>query len=221
MTLLVTARLRLVPFCDDHVAGLNVLNADPEVMRYISGRPETLDETVAVVERVKRRWSTFGYSWWSFIDQGSGEIVGAGALQHLRRDVRPEPDPACPLEIGWRLRRDCWHQGLASEAARAMTGFAFDTLHVDELYAVCDPANIASARVMQRLGMQDLGLQTWYGKHLATYQTSAGQWLAAREASQAPSASASADKSAATRSNSPSCQASIGAPAPRSSGRGT
>ena len=180
MAILVTARLTLVPFSDDHVQGLNAMNADPEVMRYISGRPETMDETAAVVCRVKRRWAEFGYSWWSFIERESGKIVGAGALQNLRRDATPEPDPGCPLEIGWRLRRDCWHRGMATEAALAMAGFAFDTLRADELYAVCDPENLASARVMERLGLQPCGLQTWYAKPLSTYRISALQWQAAR-----------------------------------------
>ena len=178
MTILTTARLRLVPFCEAHVPGLNAMNADPEVMRYISGQPETLAETVAVVERIQRRWATFGHGWWSFLDLASGEVVGAGAVQHLRRVPAPEPDPACPLELGWRLRRDHWHRGLASEAAQAMASFAFDGLQAAELLAVCDPANLASANVMKRLGMQHLGLQTWYGKPLTTYQIDARQWAA-------------------------------------------
>ncbi len=176
MTLLTTTRLRLEPFTDDHVAGLNALNSDPEVMRYISGRAETLDETLAVVERVKQRWLEFGYSWWSFMERSSGEIVGAGCLQNLRREATLLPDPACPLELGWRLRRDHWRQGLATEAAQAIASFAFDDLHADELYAVCHPDNTASANVMKRLGLQYRGLQTWYGKNVATYQTTAGQW---------------------------------------------
>ena len=176
MTLLITSRLRLEPFTDGHVDGLNTMNADPEVARYLSGRPETLDETIVFVERVKRRWIEFGYSWWSFIEQASGELVGAGCVQNLRRNDTPEPDPTCPLEIGWRLRRDRWHQGLATEAARAMAAFAFDSLHADELHAVCDPANTSSANVMERLGMQYGGLQTWYGRELATYRTTAVQW---------------------------------------------
>jgi RimJ/RimL family protein N-acetyltransferase len=69
---------------------------------------------------------------------------------------------------------------LASEAAHAIAGFAFDKLRADELYAVCDPENLASARVMKRLGMQDLGLQTWYGKRLATHRVSAREWRLAR-----------------------------------------
>jgi RimJ/RimL family protein N-acetyltransferase len=177
MTVLTTARLRLVPFADDHVDGLHALNSDLEVMRYISGRPETLEETIAVVERVKQRWLKFGYSWWSFMDHVSGELVGAGCLQNLRREATSAPDPGCPLEIGWRLRRDRWGQGLATEAAQAIATFAFNELQAAELYAVCDPANAASANVMKRLGMTFRGHQKWYGKNLATYQTTSDDWL--------------------------------------------
>lgn len=180
MTILTTLRLSLVPFTIADVNGLNALNSDPEVMRYISGRPETLEETIAVVERVERRWQEHGYSWWSFKDRASGEIVGAGAVQNLRREASPTPDLACPLELGWRLRRDHWKRGLASEAARAMADFAFDTLRAETLYAVCDPANAASARVMVRLGMESQGLQTWYGKSLSTYRITSAQWNSSR-----------------------------------------
>jgi RimJ/RimL family protein N-acetyltransferase len=102
MTILITARLRLEPFDLSHVDGLLAMNSDPEVMRYISGRPETREETLAVVERVQARWREFGYSWWSFVDVASGQVVGAGCIQNLRRAESPSPDPACPLEIGWR-----------------------------------------------------------------------------------------------------------------------
>jgi RimJ/RimL family protein N-acetyltransferase len=177
MTTLTTDRLTLVPFTDDHLDALNTLNSDPEVMRYLSGRPETREETVAVIGRVKQRWTEFGYSWWSFIDKDSGLIIGAGALQNLRREATAHPDPACPLEIGWRLRRDYWNRGLATEAAHAIAGFAFNTIQAEEVYAVCHPDNVASARVMQRLGMQYAGLQIWYGKTVVTHQVTSQLYL--------------------------------------------
>jgi len=178
MTILTTARLRLEPFELKHVDGLHAMNSDPEVMRYITGRPETREETLAVVERVQTRWRELGYSWWSFVEFASGEVVGAGCIQNLRRTEAPQPDPGCPLEIGWRLRRDRWHQGLASEAAIAMAGFAFGPLAARDLYAVCDPENAASAAVMRRLGMDALGLETWYGRSLQAYRTTAERWAA-------------------------------------------
>ncbi|HEY9064730.1 MAG TPA: GNAT family N-acetyltransferase [Burkholderiaceae bacterium] len=181
MTLLTTSRLRLEPFAEGHLAGLNKMNSDPEVMRYLAaGRPETLEETRAIIERVMKRWAEVGYSWWALVERETDEVVGAGAVQNLRREATALPDLACPLEIGWRLRRDRWGLGLAVEAARSMGDFAFEELNAPGLLAVCDPANTASANVMKRLGMQEAGIQRWYGKDLLTYRIGAEQWRSAR-----------------------------------------
>jgi RimJ/RimL family protein N-acetyltransferase len=171
MTVLTTARLRLEPFNDTHLEGLHAVNADPEVMRYITGRPETLEETSDVIERVKARWAQWGFSWWVFIERASGQIIGAGCIQHLARD------PANPLEIGWRLRRDKWRQGLAFEAAVEMAAFAFDSIRTGLLCAVCDPDNIASAGVMKKLGMRYRGLETWYDRGMSTFEITRDEWL--------------------------------------------
>ena len=109
------------------------------------------------------------------MELGSGEIVGAGCIQHLRQDG-DDPDPTCPLEIGWRLRRDRWHRGLASEAARAMGDFAFRVLAAERLYAVCHPQNTASESVMKRLGMRCRGLEQWYARDVTTYEVTRPEW---------------------------------------------
>jgi RimJ/RimL family protein N-acetyltransferase len=172
MTILLTPRLRLEPFDDAHFDGLYAMNSQPEVMRYITGRPETEEETRAAIARVKARWAEWGYSWWAFIERATGALVGAGAIQHLNRDA------SAPLEIGWRLPPAQWGKGLASEAAEHMAAFAFDALKPAELLAVCDPDNTASARVMQRLGMRYRGLELWYEHDCATYVVTADEWRA-------------------------------------------
>jgi RimJ/RimL family protein N-acetyltransferase len=182
MTILTTARLRLEPMADAHLDGLNAMNADPEVMRYISGEAETREDTQAMIDRVKKRWAEFGYSWFTFFEIETGEIVGAGCVQNLRREASPNADPTCPLELGWRLRRDRHGRGYASEAAFAMGDWAFDTFEPPELLAVCDPANTASSNVMRRLGMHDRGLQRWYGKQMTTFGIAADEWRANKAA---------------------------------------
>ena len=109
-------------------------------------------------------------------------MVGAGCLQNLRREMQPLPDLDCPLEIGWRLRREHWGRGYASEAAIAIADHAFDAFKPDELLAVCEPENAASAGVMKRIGMQHVGLQRWYGQEMTTYRVGAQEWRAARAA---------------------------------------
>jgi RimJ/RimL family protein N-acetyltransferase len=57
------------------------------------------------------------------------------------------------VEVGWRLRRDQWSNGYATEAARAAVAFAFDELALEEIVSMTTAANELSRRVMERLGM--------------------------------------------------------------------
>jgi RimJ/RimL family protein N-acetyltransferase len=99
----------------------------------------------------------------------------------LRREAALPEDllslQANPLEIGWRLHPDFWGRGFATEAAFGMATFAFNRFPIDELLAVRHPENVSSQRVMARLGMQNRGLQHWYGTLLATHALSRDGWL--------------------------------------------
>lgn len=172
MTVLHSARLRYEPMNEDHFDGLRVLNGDPEVMRHISDRPETAEETHATIARVQARWREHGHAWWCLIEVDTGELVGAGCIQHLGHD------PANPLEIGWRLRPDRWGRGYAIEAAERMARFAFDELGAPLLRAICAPENVKSARVMERLGMRACGHETWHERDVLAYEIERTTWLA-------------------------------------------
>ncbi|MFO1413884.1 MAG: GNAT family N-acetyltransferase [Burkholderiales bacterium] len=182
MTPLHTKRLRLEPFAEAHLDGLHDMNRRPEVMQYITGHPETREQTAASIARVRRCWVVLGTSWWAFVEPVSGRIAGAGCIQYARREAALPDDLASlranPLEIGWRLHPDFWHQGLASEAAARMAGFAFEALGTPVLIAVREPANVASGRVMDRLGMRYRGMETWYGVSLATHELAREDWNA-------------------------------------------
>lgn len=181
MTILHTARLRLEPFGAPHLDGLHAMNQIAEVMRYLSGQPETREQTAAGIARVQRCWAAWGTSWWAFIEPASGRVAGAGCIQFARREAELPADllslRSNPLEIGWRLHPDFWHQGLATEAAQRMAAFAFDDLAAPELIAVRDPDNAASERVMGRLGMKYRGMERWYGRPVATHALSREGWL--------------------------------------------
>lgn len=170
MTILITSRLRLEPIDDHHFDGLHAMNRRPEVMRFISGEPETPEGTRRMIDVVKGRWAQYGFSWWAFIEQDTGMLVGAGCIQYLGRD------PANPHEIGWRLVPERWGNGLASEAAQAMAAFAFESLEAPTLVAVCLPQNTGSARVMERLGLRYRGLEDWYERPHATWELTRADW---------------------------------------------
>ena len=182
MTILHTSRMRLEPFAQRHLDGLSAMNQKPEVMRYISGVPETREQTAASIDRVQRVWAALGTSWWAFIETDSDQIVGAGCIQYARRERELPSDLETlrqnPLEIGWRLHPDYWHQGLATEAALRMASFAFDTLGAAELIANRHPENTSSARVMERLGMRYRGIERWYGSDWVTHIAYREDWRA-------------------------------------------
>jgi RimJ/RimL family protein N-acetyltransferase len=180
MTTLQTDRLRLEPFAEQHLEGLHAMNSLPEVMRYLGGQPESREQTQAVIARVQRCWASWGTSWWALIEVTSDRVIGAGCIQYLRREAAPPTDldslTSNPLEIGWRLHPDYWHQGFATEAAQAMASFAFDKFQLSELMAVRYPENIDSGRVMDRLGMRFRGFEHWYGMSVAAHVISREEW---------------------------------------------
>lgn len=150
MFTLTTERLLLEPLQKErHWDGFRAMNSDPEVMRYITGpSTETEEQTEASLARVAERWKEWGYSWFAMIERATGEVIGAACLQHLERDR------AKPHEIGWRLRRDRWGRGYATEAAAAIVHHAFTAMDVPFLVAVAHQDNAGSIGVMKKLGMR-------------------------------------------------------------------
>lgn len=96
------------------------------------------------------------------IEKGSGDLIGAVCVQHVATVEE------APLEVGWRMRPVAHGKGYATEAGKAAMQFAFDHLKADLVLAVADRENIASHKVMQRLGMTLRGTETHYGVPMTT-----------------------------------------------------
>lgn len=124
------------------------MNADPEVRRYF---PSVLDAEQAGTEagRCRDAIAQRGWGMWALEIPGAFRFAGFVGLNAPHYDA-----PFIPaVEIGWRLTRAAWGQGFATEAAQAALEFAFDRLALREVIAIAVPANAASLRVMERLGM--------------------------------------------------------------------
>ena len=164
MNTIITPRLRLEPFKNSHFEDLYYLNSDFQVMRYITGRSMSLDETIEHMALVKKNWAKLGFSSWSFIEKETNEFIGTGGIQHIEFNSKN------PIEIGWRLKTTKWHRGFATEAAKFMTQFIFDTVDIQCLYALCHLENKLSEKVMQRLGMSYGGVERWYNLDVSVYK---------------------------------------------------
>jgi RimJ/RimL family protein N-acetyltransferase len=141
-----------------------VLHSDPEVMRYLPGGvPRTREQSAGTLRYLVEHGEYYGYSFEAVCDIATGALMGHVGLHKLYGAV----------EVGYALGRAYWGQGYATEAAHAMLSFGFETVGLEEIIALAYAENVASQRVMQRLGMTHAGeTDAYYNARLVLYRLS-------------------------------------------------
>ena len=145
-----TPRLHLRQWQAEDFAPFAALNADPEVMAYFP-KPLSRQESDVIATRCQHEIAAQGWGFWALELRESGEFIG---FTGLHRPSSLLPFAPC-VEIGWRLARRFWGQGLATEAARAALDVGFNRLQLDEIVSFATAGNLRSQKVMQRLGMRE------------------------------------------------------------------
>ncbi|TMR94879.1 GNAT family N-acetyltransferase [Nonomuraea basaltis] len=178
-----TDRIKLFPLSDEHLEHEIELDADPEVMRYITGRARSREEVeVFHRQRLAAAGRVAGLGFWAgFVE---GQFVGWWILEPPTR-VGQGPIEG-QAELGYRLLRRCWRQGLASEGARELVRHGFEDLRLTRVFAETMAVNTASRATMTAIGMQHV--RTFHldweeplpGSHLGEveYAITREQWLA-------------------------------------------
>ena len=141
----VTERLELREFSVDDAEGFHDLNADPEVLRYTGDVPFV---DVAEAREFLASYDNYardGFGRWSVYVRQTGQYIGFCGLNY--RADRDEVD------LGLRLRRDCWGQGYATEAARAALELGFTRNGLKRIVGRAMRDNMASHRVLEKVGM--------------------------------------------------------------------
>jgi RimJ/RimL family protein N-acetyltransferase len=144
-----TRRLLLRRWRDEDRAPFAALNADPAVMEHF---PAALSrrESDALVDRIEAGFEERGWGLWAVEVPGSAGFAGFVGLNPPTFDAPFTP----AVEVGWRLAREHWGTGYASEGGSAALAFGFDTLGLDEIVSFTTHANTRSRRVMERLHMR-------------------------------------------------------------------
>jgi 3-dehydroquinate dehydratase/shikimate dehydrogenase len=141
-------RLLLRHWRDEDLEPFAELNADPETMRYFPAPPSRA-ESDALAEQACRQIEAEGWGLWAVEVAGGSSFIGFVGL--ARRSFEEHFTPA--VEVGWRLARQHWGRGHATEAGRAAVAFGFEELGLDEIVSFTSRLNEPSWRVMERLGM--------------------------------------------------------------------
>jgi RimJ/RimL family protein N-acetyltransferase len=145
-----TDRLVMRRWRDDDREPFAALNADPYTMRFF---PSTLDRAASdtLVDRLEERFESQGFGLWALEIASTGQFIGFTGLNPMPDDV----PGAGGMEVGWRLARDAWHHGYATEAARGALDVAFGSLEMPAVYSMTAVLNEPSQAVMRRLGLTE------------------------------------------------------------------
>lgn len=125
------------------------MNADPVVMEYYPS-VLTRSESDAFVQRIEDHFDAEGFGLWAVEVTGTGAFAGYVGLWSATFDAHFTP----AVEIGWRLRREVWGHGYATEAARVALDDGFHRVGLDEIVSFTSAINPRSRRVMAKLGMR-------------------------------------------------------------------
>jgi ribosomal-protein-alanine N-acetyltransferase len=147
-----TDRLRFRDWQQNDFVSFKKMNADREVMRYF---PSTLtaDESAEFLKKIKDEFKERGYSLYAVELKDTGEFIGyiGFHLSTFEADFTP-----C-VEIGWRLHKNFWGRGYATEGAQACLRYGFDVLGLEEVYSFTATINTPSENVMKRIGLKYVG----------------------------------------------------------------
>jgi RimJ/RimL family protein N-acetyltransferase len=142
-----TERLRFVNIRNDDVDDLLLITSDSQTMRYFS-KTLNYQETSEFVNEILDHYDKYGYCFWKILLKESKVFIGiAGLLHHDLNEV-------VEMEIAYRIKREYWGNGFATETARACKEYAKDILCRKRLISIIHPENVKSIRVAKKLGAE-------------------------------------------------------------------
>lgn len=155
----------------EDVDALLVIFADPLVMASFNEPPFVRAQMERWVNRNLEHQTQYGYGLFSVIHKSSGVLIGDCGLEQM------DLEGQIAAELGYDFRSDYWHQGYATEAARAVRDFAFGTLELTQLISLIRVGNDPSRRVAERVGMDLLSEYERYGNRYWKYGLERTDWL--------------------------------------------
>src|SRR5262245_47898772 len=142
--------------------------ADPEVVRYISGRPSPEEESWARFLRNIALWPMLGYGYWAATEKATGRYVGDVGFADFKRDI--EPSLKGVPEIGWVLARESHGRGYATEAAQAALRWLESALGPQRTVCIINDDNLASVRVAEKCGYREFARTAYKGSNVVMFE---------------------------------------------------
>jgi ribosomal-protein-alanine N-acetyltransferase len=163
-----TERLFLRPLDENDAEDVFAMRSDPEVMRFIR-EPQNRAETESWIRLVSSRWEKENLGFCGVFEKKTGNFLGWCGVWQLAETGE--------FEIGYAIARRFWNRGFAAEAAEALLRYAFENIKTDKITAVAQPENLASRRVMEKIGMKFARTGSFYNREMTQYAIAKEEFL--------------------------------------------
>jgi RimJ/RimL family protein N-acetyltransferase len=157
-----TSRIKLRAFRATESDDLHKILLNPNVLRYFPpANPPSLAKVQKLVESQQKHWQEYGFGWWTLALQGTDQLIGWCGLNFL-----PETDE---VELKYLLAEEFWGRGIATEASRVSLDYALSSTDLNQIIGLVHPDNIASQRVLEKVGMSFLDRKEYFGMECFRY----------------------------------------------------
>lgn len=163
-----TERLRLRPYALSDFDAYAQMWADPDVVRFIGGKPFEREASWSRFVRQQGMWHYMGFGFFAIEEKETGHFVGEGGFHEVRRNITPSIEGT--LEAGWALNSGGQGWGYATEAMTAAIGWAETAFAGRRMTALIDPDNLTSVRVAKKLGFAELIRTTYLDKPIVVFE---------------------------------------------------
>jgi RimJ/RimL family protein N-acetyltransferase len=164
---ILTPRLRLRGFEATDAEAMHHLMAEEGVLRYFpSTKAPSLERVRSMIVWFQNHWQQRGYGDWVVETRESGEVMGRCGLLYIQDTAE--------TEIDFLLGKPFWGQGFATEAAKAALQFGLEEHNFAAVVGIVHPENLASQRVLEKLGMRQTMRTNYFGMDCFRYEIARG-----------------------------------------------
>lgn len=165
-----TPHLILRPFTEEDIDRFHSILGEDDMLHYFPKTdPPPWDKVKTMVLGILKHWEERGYGLWAVEPRSQRVLMGRCGLQYL-----PDTDE---IEVDGLLSRAVWNKGFATEAAKASLRYGFHELKLDFVVGIVHPENMASRRVLEKIGMTLSERKQYFGMDCYRYVIERDRYL--------------------------------------------
>ncbi|HMG68141.1 MAG TPA: GNAT family N-acetyltransferase [Chitinophagaceae bacterium] len=175
-----TPRLILREITMEDVDGFFDIDSDPEVHKYLGTQPVTSkNQIVDIIKSVRQQYIDNGIGRWAIVDKSTNRFIGWTGLKLVKDVINNQTNY---YDLGYRLIRKYWGQGIATKTAIISLNYGFEKLNLNEIIATVNCENSASNNVVSKIGFKMYETFYLHGLKHSWYKIDKAGWLKSKPA---------------------------------------